>query len=177
MAPSGRVTVEALGQVDRATLAAASRALRAAYRLPATVSAGRRNFARNAYRRTRDQYDADVLLDRLWARAPSQNGCLVTLTNAGIYVPGFNFLFGLSFIGGHAALVSIDALRDGAPAARVRERVTKIAVHEAGHALGLGHCTEPRCVMVYSDTVSRLDRETIRLGPRCRRKLRALIAA
>lgn len=171
----GRITVEAIGRVDRITLAAVARALRVSYPLPVTVAAGRRHLGAHGYRPRRDQYDANAQLDRLWARAPAGPGCVVGVTEAGIYVPGFNFLFGLSYLGGHAALVSLEPLRDGARAARARERAAKIAVHEAGHAFGLDHCREPRCVMLYSDRVDRLDREGVHFGPRCRRRLRGLV--
>lgn len=172
---SRRIDVESLGHTPRATLAAVAGALRDAYGLPTRVARGRRYLGGHGYRPGRDQYDANAQLDRLYARAPAGVGCLVGVTEAGIYVPGFNFLFGLSYEGGHAALVSIAPLRDGAAAARVRERTAKIAVHEAGHGFGLPHCREPRCVMRYSDTVDRLDHEGIRFGPLCRRRLRALL--
>lgn len=176
-APAGRITVEALGRVDHGTLAAVARALRAAYPLPTAVAERRRRLGDHGYRPRRGQYDANVQLDRLYERAPNGLGCVVALTEAGIYVPGFNFLYGLSYVGGHAALVSLDALRaDGAGIALVRERAAKIAVHEAGHAFGLEHCREPRCVMRYSDRLERLDHERARFRPLCRRRLRELFA-
>jgi archaemetzincin len=171
--PSGKITVEALGKVDRPTLVAVARALRRAYRLPTRISPTHRYMRRIGYNARRDQYNADVLLDALWDRAPDGVGVLVALTQAGIYVPGYNFLFGLAYIDGHCALISIEPLRkEGAPGQLMRERAAKIAVHEAGHALGLDHCREPRCAMRYADSVEALDRERISFGAACRRELR-----
>jgi len=177
-AARGRITVEALGQVERLLLGSIAQALRSAYGLPVVVADARRYLGRRGFHARRRQYNANVLLDGLWDRAPERAGCLVGITRMGIYVPGFNFLFGLSYIGGHAALVSLEPLRaDGAAARVVRERAAKIAVHETGHALGLEHCRESGCVMNYSDRLARLDREGIGFGPNCRRKLRRALAA
>lgn len=103
---------------------------------------------------------------------------LVGVSAADVYVPGFNFLFGLSYTGRGAALVALARLIDdteGTNAPRVlAKRAGKIAIHELGHAIGLPHCRERHCVMRYSDSVSALDSESGRFSPRCRARLREL---
>lgn len=48
------------------------------------------------------------------------------------------------------------------------------AIHELGHAYGLGHCGDPHCVMWFSNTVAESDRKGMRL---CRTHARELARA
>ena len=152
--------------------------LRRAFGLPVRRRPQRRLFRGAGYSPSREQYRAEALLAQVGARAPAA-GYLIAITNAGIYVPGFNFLFGFGSADGGYALVSLEPLRQGgdgpASAHRVRQRTAKIAIHEAGHALGLGHCREAGCVMRYSESVETLDAEGRRLRARCRARLRRLV--
>src|SRR5690606_37557080 len=55
-------------------------------------------------------------------------------------------VFGLGYRPGRASVVSGFRLGGAGGAVRV-DRLVKVAVHEVGHNLGLGHCPEPFCVM------------------------------
>ncbi|MBI4345975.1 MAG: hypothetical protein HY553_03925 [Elusimicrobia bacterium] len=65
-----------------------------------------------------------------------------------IYGPGTNFLFGLGSRQGRVAVAASARFGEGAPLA---ERTAKAAIHETGHALGLIHCRNEGCVMLYSN--------------------------
>ncbi|MEM2692503.1 MAG: hypothetical protein QXW56_03325 [Nitrososphaerota archaeon] len=62
------------------------------------------------------------------------------------------------------ALVALARLGSGAQLVR---RACSVAVHEAGHLLGLGHCRH-RCAMSPAGSVGGLDRRPLRPCPRCR---------
>ncbi|MEM2233672.1 MAG: hypothetical protein QXP81_09075 [Nitrososphaerota archaeon] len=62
------------------------------------------------------------------------------------------------------ALVALARLGSGAQLVR---RACSVAVHEAGHLLGLGHCRH-RCVMSPAGSVGELDRRPLRPCDRCR---------
>jgi archaemetzincin len=47
------------------------------------------------------------------------------------------------------------------------DRITKEGAHEILHLLGLGHCTNPECVMFKPDTLDELDRKKKMLCPAC----------
>jgi Predicted Zn-dependent proteases len=85
------------------------------------------------------------------------------------YYPGFNFLFGLAQPALRTAVVFTARLRGPLFAERLAKEIT----HEAGHLYGLGHCSDARCVMYFSNTLLETDRKSVYFCEKCRRKLLA----
>jgi len=50
-------------------------------------------------------------------------------------------------------------------------RAVKEAVHELGHTFGLDHCSDPRCVMHFSNMLADTDRKGREFCPSCRARL------
>lgn len=177
MAQRPRIVIQPLGQVRPRLLAGLRRRLAEAYRIPVSVARSRLYLRGDGYSLPRDQYRADVLLDRLCDRVAEDGTCLLGVTEADVYVPHYNFLFGYSYVGGCCALLAVARLdEDGGAVTRlVLDRAAKIAIHELGHAFGLEHCRERGCVMRYADRVAAVDHENGRFCRDCRRDLRSLI--
>ncbi|HVQ01471.1 MAG TPA: hypothetical protein VMT57_08155, partial [Candidatus Thermoplasmatota archaeon] len=95
-----------------------------------------------AYNPSRDQYDAEVLLDYLLTVKHKELTLWVIPED--LYARDMNFLFGLAspFRG---ALLSLYRL----PTTDLKE---KEAIHEVGHVMGLKHCPN-RCVMRFSNSL------------------------
>jgi archaemetzincin len=125
-----------------------------------------------AYTPSRGQYRADVLLDQA-RRAVS--GRVLAVTDADLYVPDLNFVFGMADHS-HRAAVSMHRLRLGAGAALLRARLFKEALHEIGHTFGLAHCFDTRCVMSFSNSLSEVDRKSRQFCRTCREKLAVRMA-
>lgn len=87
-------------------------------------------------------------------------------------IPIDHFVFGIASPGG-ACVVSTARLAIGADDALFRARLLKEAVHELGHTLGLEHCTDPGCVMHFSNSLADTDRK----GAACCRRCTARIMA
>jgi predicted Zn-dependent protease len=70
--------------------------------------------------------------------------------------PILTYVYGESQLGGQAAVISFHRLHHIDHQVTC-ERGAKIAIHEAGHLLGLEHCREPGCLMRFSKQLDQLD--------------------
>jgi archaemetzincin len=118
----------------------------------------------------REQYNSNRIVDALVERLPGdpagtfQTGWTLGVTEADLYMPERNFVFGEATVGGCCALISLARLRPiGASLPNAsplfRSRILKEAMHELGHVAGLPHCSRSRCVMSPSDAAEKVDRK------------------
>ena len=128
-----------------------------------------------AFDPARGQYRADVVLEEV-KRAFPDPARVVVVAAADLYTPGLNFVFGLAEKPGRAAVVAVERLFTP-EGRRFFERLMKEVNHELGHTFGLDHCTAPRCVMRFSNSVAEVDQKSRFFCPRCKEALDAAIKA
>ena len=89
----------------------------------------------------------------------------------------YNFLFGYAYMGAGTATMGIEPLRDDDPDAEsLATRMSRIAVHELGHAFGLDdmpydHADCVMCGEVENDSINTIDEGTIRFCKTCHTQL------
>jgi archaemetzincin len=124
------------------------------------------------YNPGRMQFNAEQVNRELWSRfrpfISPPNRLLLGVRSADGYVEGLNFVFGLA--SPRLGVASVYTARLQGP--RLRERMLKLILHETGHLLGLGHCSDPHCVMRFSNSIIELDEKGDRFCPRCSARLR-----
>lgn len=101
------------------------------------------------------------------------------ITDVDLYFRKPSPLFGISEVG-KDAVISMYRLRsklygDERDEELFQERVLKIAMHELGHAFGVGHCRTKRCVMSHTHSIERIDEQFSEFCNNCKQKLLEMV--
>jgi archaemetzincin len=139
---------------------------------------------RDAFDSKRRQYNSTRLLLKLLEIDSDRCGKTLGVADVDLFIPVLTFVFGEAQLGGRAAVISTQRLRQqfyGLPEddALFYGRCEKEAVHELGHAFGLAHCRSNSCVMHFSNSIEQVDLKEAALCETCRAAIedkRAVIA-
>jgi archaemetzincin len=126
-----------------------------------------------AYDAGRDQYQGDTLLAALRTLSAARAGRVLGLVDADCYARRLHSISGQATLGGLEALVALPRLRPsfhGLPDQPhlFRECLLKEATHELGHTWALRHCSDPQCVMHFSNSLHNTDVRGAAFCQRCR---------
>jgi len=130
-----------------------------------------------AYDWDRRQYRADAMNFYLYKHyiegvpgGVASKLLVVGIVNGDGYVEGLNFVFGLASPQISTATVYTSRLVSHDMSLTVT-RISKEVIHELGHLLGLNHCSNPLCVMSFSNSVREVDRKGLSFCTSCALKL------
>lgn len=121
----------------------------------------------NSHNLLRKQYNAITILNHIAAKNRGKFDLKIGLVDVDIYTRGMNFIFGLADPSKKTALVSTYRLTGN----KMVEHISKEVIHEIGHLLGLRHCSNPKCVMHFSNTLNDTENKDITFCEECRREI------
>ncbi|KXA91952.1 hypothetical protein AKJ63_00270 [candidate division MSBL1 archaeon SCGC-AAA259D18] len=129
-----------------------------------------------AYSSERDQYHASTILEKVQPKTTiSQEEKILVVTSRDLYSKNLNFVFGQAQCPGKVSIISTHRLRPKFYGQEKNqeiflERAAKEAIHELGHTIGLGHCTNQECVMSFSNSIIDVDRKKLTFCEDCRKR-------
>ena len=168
------IVLTAIGKIDTETLERLKNSLIKTFNEDVFI-AGEMPDPDYAFNKKRNQYLATDILEVMTKQVEmKKQGKILGIVDHDLYVPELNFVFGLAHTKG--AVISLARLRQGfydlpENESLFYQRVLIEAVHELGHTYGLGHCSNPHCVMFFSNSLTDTDRKGAKFCEQCRSKL------
>jgi archaemetzincin len=131
---------------------------------------------RSAFDTHRNQWDSFKLLEWLLEKfKPAIATKILAIFDIDAYSSGFDFVFGEAYYGGRVAAIYLSRLKqqfyDLKPNSLLfYQRLVKEAIHELGHACGIAHCKNTKCVMNFSTSLRDIDNKERSFCKSCNRK-------
>ena len=172
----GKIVIVAVGEVDGRILEGLQESVGKI--LEKEVCMGQHlNSPDYAYNGRRKQYFSSAILLKLREVEREIGDRVLGVVDLDLYVPSLNFVFGEADLENRVAIVSLRRLSQefyglSEDIDRFKERVLKEAVHELGHTYGLGHCSNPLCVMHFSNSLLDTDIKKASFCPQCEKRFK-----
>ncbi|HIH61383.1 MAG TPA: archaemetzincin family Zn-dependent metalloprotease [Methanobacteriales archaeon] len=180
------ITIQPIGNVEEKILELLKKFISSIFNTKCIVSNQNLKVPENAYNPLRNQYHSTKLLlflkNRMKAeftRSRRESPLfqeedvtrVLGVTDVDLYAPHLNFVFGEAESPGKFAIISTYRLRHLNKRIFI-ERVLKEAIHELGHTFGLAHCSNPFCVMYFSNSITDTDKKSYMFCNMCLKKLK-----
>jgi archaemetzincin len=126
--------------------------------------------------RNRNQWNSPKLLRSLSKKfSPDKDMKILFIFDADAYSYGLNFVFVEAIGHGAIAIIYLPRIKQEFYCLKsdeqlFYERLVKESVHELGHAFGLAHCNNTRCVMHFSNSLRDTDIKKRSFCDSCNRK-------
>lgn len=173
--PAVTIAVQPMGAVNGERLAVVKSGLEDAFGLKVEVLEAK-PLPKEAWYEPRGRYRADKLLAFLSDKTAEKYQIVVGITAKDISTTKGEHedwgVFGLGELDGRVCVVSTFRLgAHGADEKKLRDRLRKVAVHEAGHVVSLEHCAKQGCVMQDAESsIATVDGETGKFCDDCKER-------
>ncbi|HHW16807.1 MAG TPA: archaemetzincin family Zn-dependent metalloprotease [Methanothermobacter sp.] len=165
------IIIQPIGNVEEEILEFLKKFISTIFNTRCIVSNQKLATPEDAYNPLRNQYHSTRLLLFLKNVLRGDFNRILGVTNVDLYAPHLNFVFGEAESPGKFAIISTYRLKH--PDRRIfLERVLKEAIHELGHTIGLAHCSNPSCVMYFSNSIIDTDKKSPKFCKECLKELK-----
>lgn len=173
--PAASIAIQPLGTVKQERLDVVKKGLEKSFGLKVEILA-EKPLPQEAWYAPRSRFRADRLLEHLDHMTDTGYLIVVGVTSKDISTTKGEHqdwgIFGLGELAGRVCVVSTFRLgARGADETKLRERLRKVAIHEAGHVMGLDHCPHQDCIMEDAESsIATVDNESGEFCKECTAK-------
>jgi archaemetzincin len=165
------INIQTLGNVNQSCVNEVKKTLESFYGAKVIIKS-RLEFSDDILSPSKSRYDATKILSKY-----KSNEVLIITEKDITHKKGTNpewGIFGLGFCPGKTCVISTFRLSKNVTQDKMIERLTKVAVHEIGHNMGLDHCTNSKkCLMNDArGTIKQFDGEKIWFCDKCKNSLK-----
>lgn len=169
------ITIQPFGMIEELVLDQIGFGLKRAYHCQPELAMPAR-IPTQAWLPSRKQYDSTHMILALSAADAVAGRKVLGVCDVDLCSPILTFVYGAAEVGGRAAVISLQRLRQeayGLPAndTLFLERCSKTAIHEIGHTIGLRHCFRYDCIMHSTESIEGTDLKREDFCPDCMEKL------
>lgn len=174
------IYLQPFGEINRQFLEDLGKTLQEVYGFPYRIVPAL-ELPINAYSRKRRQWHATTILKRaLNINIPQDAEKVLGVTEVDLFEENLNFVFGVADPYHGTTIISLCRLKPEyymlPPNEKLfQQRAVKEAIHELGHTYGLEHCSNPGCIMYFSNTLSDTDRKGPGFCKACSKKLKHML--
>lgn len=158
-----KIILVTCGQFETDTLRKISGEMSRVFSIPVSIQECYIDLSEN-YNPSRRQYNANSLLNIVGAMNQEDESKIVGLFRVDLFIPVLTYIFGQAILSGPTAIASLYRLKNELYGLEkndelLLDRFIKVIIHELGHAFGLIHCHNPKCVMRSSTYVEDIDQK------------------
>ncbi len=128
-----------------------------------------------SFNQRRGQFNSSIILEYITELKRGDCDFILGITDVDLYTDALNFVFGEANPRYGVCIISTFRLRPEFYGRNFdlkifTKRILTEAVHELGHLLNLKHCTNPKCVMFFSNSIIDTDRKSFLFCEKCNEK-------